>query len=100
MFRPVLAALPSGGQIAGHTAFIVRTLLIQEYRKILLRDPVLALELLPSDWQGKNADQLCRSLYRRTYKAADAYIGDVMETADGELPLPDVAYSRRFGGLN
>lgn len=100
MFRPVMRALQAGPQVADKTAFCTRTLLIQEYRKILLRDPMLPDELLPSNWQGTAAYQLCRNLYRALHGPADAYLTDVMETADGPLPPTSSAFSTRFGGLN
>jgi phenylacetic acid degradation operon negative regulatory protein len=78
----------------------VRTLLIQEYRKVLLRDPQLPAELLPSHWHGAAAYQLCRNLYRAVYAAADAYLTTAMETADGPLPPPNKQFLGRFGGLD
>ena len=81
------------------TAFITRTLLIQEYRKALLRDPQLPQELLPSTWHGHAAYQLCRNLYRAIFRETDDYLGEVMETADGPLPPPGAGYLQRFGGL-
>jgi len=78
----------------------VRTLLIQEYRKVLLRDPQLPAELLPSNWHGTAAYQLCRNLYRAVYSHADEYLTDAMETADGPLPPPDRRFMARFGGLD
>jgi phenylacetic acid degradation operon negative regulatory protein len=81
------------------TAFLLRTLLIQEYRRLLLRDPQLPAELLPADWHGAKAYALCRELYRGLFRACDAYLGDTVETADGPLPPPDRDYYKRFGGL-
>lgn len=98
-FRPVMAASRRSRTIAPHTAFQVRTLLIQEYRKVLLRDPLLPAELLPQGWHGVPAYQLCRNLYRQVYAAADEFLGDAMETADGPLPPPSPDFYRRFGGL-
>ncbi len=99
-FRPVHRALAAKGQLSDKSAFIVRTLLIQEYRKVLLRDPCLPAELLPGSWHGAAAYQLCRNLYRRLYAQADAYVDTTMETADGPLPPPSRDYNRRFGGLS
>jgi len=99
-FRPVFAALRRGREPEPQQAFVVRTLLIQAYRKILLRDPLLPVELLPKDWQGTHAYQLTRNLYRAVYAAADVYLGEAMETADGPLPPPEPAYYQRFGGLS
>jgi phenylacetic acid degradation operon negative regulatory protein len=41
----------------------VRTLLIHEYRRVLLRDPNLPEALLPAGWPGLQARALCESLY-------------------------------------
>lgn len=99
MFRPLIGALQKHREVKPRTAFVARTLLIQEYRKVLLRDPQLPLELLPSGWHGAAAYQLCRNLYRDLYDAADAYLSDAFETADGPLPPPASHYLQRFGGL-
>ena len=99
-FRPLMAALQKSPKITDETAFIARTLLIQEYRKIMLRDPLLPQELLPGNWQGATAYQLCSNLYRLVYEAADRYLTASMETADGPLPLPAPAFLQRFGGLD
>lgn len=99
MFRPLIAALAKSNGVATRTAFVTRTLLIQEYRKVLLRDPQLPVELLPADWHGIRAYQLCRNLYRGLYARADEYLSETMETADGALPPPTGSYLQRFGGL-
>ncbi len=98
-FRPLLKTLAGKSELTEKSAFIVRTLLIQEYRKVLLRDPLLPSELLPADWQGVAAYQLCRNLYRRVHANADAYLDNSVETADGPLPPPRPSFMQRFGGL-
>ena len=101
-FRPLITALSAKSkkaQLSDKSAFIVRTLLIQEYRKVLLRDPWLPSELLPANWHGAAAYQLCRNLYRIVYAGADAYLDDTIETADGPLPPPGPSFLQRFGGL-
>ncbi len=99
-FRPVYKAMSGKGGITEKAAFLVRTLLIQEYRKVLLRDPWLPPELLPAAWHGAAAYQLCRNLYRGVHGPADAHLDKMMETADGPLPPPSRAFMRRFGGLD
>lgn len=99
MFRPLFSALKKARKVDPRTAFVTRTLLIQEYRKVLLRDPQLPQELLPAGWHGTPAYQLCRNLYRALHEAADDYLSEVMETADGPLPPPAGGYLQRFGGL-
>ena len=99
MFRPLYAALKKTRKVEPRTAFVTRTLLIQEYRKVLLRDPQLPLELLPAGWHGTAAYQLCRNLYLGLHEAADEFLSGFMETADGPLPPPSGNYLQRFGGL-
>ncbi|MDX1515930.1 MAG: phenylacetic acid degradation operon negative regulatory protein PaaX [Woeseiaceae bacterium] len=99
-FEPARRAASNAASIAPLTAFVIRTLLIQEYRKVLLRDPKMPLELLPDGWQGTPAYRLCRDLYRAVYSAADEYITANVESLDGALPLPGDDYEYRFGGLS
>ena len=98
-FQPVYAALSGRSHPSDREAFVIRTLLIQEYRKVLLRDPWLPAELLPENWHGAAAYQLCRNLYRTVHEQADAWLDETMETADGPLPPAARAFRQRFGGL-
>jgi phenylacetic acid degradation operon negative regulatory protein len=98
-FRPLYKSLRHSRDINAKTAFVTRTMLIQEYRKVLLRDPQLPVELLPTGWHGTAAYQLCRNLYLGLFRRADDYLSDTMETADGPLPPPARSYLGRFGGL-
>ena len=99
MFADARKSLSGGQPVSGRTAFVLRTLLIQEYRKILLRDPQLPAELLPADWHGRSAYQLCASLYRDVYRAADDYLTETLETEHGQLPGNEPQFYSRFGGL-
>jgi hypothetical protein len=51
--------------------FVVRTLLIHAYRRVLPRDPRLPAALLPLDWPGAAAFALCRDFYRLTHRSAE-----------------------------
>ncbi len=66
-------------------AFYVRTLLIHEYRRILLRDPNLPDELLPASWSGLEARQLCQALYQDVKPASEAYLMETVQTLEGVL---------------
>lgn len=102
-FRPVFHALEKNRhadpRVDNRLAFLVRTLLIQEYRRGLLRDPLLPAELLPPGWHGTAAYQLCRNLYRLVCDAADDFMSHAFETADGPLPPPAPEFYARFGGI-
>ncbi len=97
-FRPVYRAVRPGA-LDPLLAFQIRALLIHEYRKIVLRDPLLPEALLPANWSGLTAYQLCRNLYRALAPESETYLTEEMETADGPLPPADPGFHARFGGL-
>ncbi len=98
-FQPVARLLETGDDVPRQTCFILRSLLIHEYRRVLLRDPDLPEELLPTDWAGTAARELCHTIYRRVWRPAEAHLMSVLETADGRLPAASQSFYRRFGGL-
>jgi phenylacetic acid degradation operon negative regulatory protein len=98
-FASLRAALPPAGDIEPRTALVVRTLLVHEFRKIHLRDPLLPATLLPASWIGLAAYDLCRGLYARVFHAAETQLSEVAERRDGALPAPNAGILRRFGGL-
>ena len=99
MFRPLLQELGELS-ISDEHAFQARTLLIHEYRRIMLKDPFLPDELLCTNWNGRAARQLCANLYQQLWQSAERYISSHLETADGPLPAANQKFLRRFGGLN
>lgn len=98
-FRPLWQELKIDDTLTPEECLLARTLLIHEYRKILLRDPQLPDALLPGDWEGRSARQLCRNLYRQIYERAEAWLDETLENASGPLPGPNDGFYKRFGGL-
>ena len=79
--------------------FVVRTLLVHAYRRVLLRDPLLPAALLPMDWPGAAAYALCRDFYRLTHVSAERHLAATLATPDTTLPPANAAFRSRFGGL-
>ncbi len=77
-------------------AFFVRTLLIHEYRRVLLRDPNLPEAFLPSDWPGVRARQLCETLYRGLLEGSEQFLLALVETTDGPLAKTPLAIRQRL----
>jgi phenylacetic acid degradation operon negative regulatory protein len=78
------------GRVAPHDAeqgFVVRSLLVHEYRRVRLRDPQLPRALMPPDWPGAAAYAMCRDLYRSVQPLADSHLASVL-AADGDALLP------------
>ncbi len=87
------------GRPEPRAAFAVRTLLIHEYRRLHLRDPLLPTELLPTAWPGARAAQLCQAIYRLIFEASEEHLSSVATRLGGPLPPPEPAVKKRFGGL-
>jgi len=98
-FTPILPQLQAVDELDAQSCFLLRTLLIHQYRKILLKDPHLPQALLPSDWAGNTARELCQNLYQLCYQQAEQYLSDTQETAAGALPDADASFYKRFGGI-
>ena len=98
-FAPVESLLGRGMALPADTAFLVRTLLIHEYRRIHLRDPLLPPALLPSNWVGASAYEMCRRVYARVFPAAEKHLSVTAHQLHRPLPAANSAAHKRFGGI-
>lgn len=96
-FAPLLRSLSESPPADGLGALAARTLLIHEFRRIALRDPLLPAALLPPDWPGDAARQMARDIYFRLVAPSEAWLDACDGAPDGLLPPPP-AFARRFGG--
>jgi phenylacetic acid degradation operon negative regulatory protein len=87
-------ATPDPGQ-----CFVVRTLLIHEFRRVTLHDPQLPPAMLPAPWHAHEAYALCRDFYRLTHRCAEQHLAATLETDGGPLPPAAPYFYERFGGL-
>jgi phenylacetic acid degradation operon negative regulatory protein len=101
-FGGVIDAFRAAGAESGDSGqcFIVRTLLIHAFRRVLLRDPQLPPALLPFDWPGAAAFALCRDFYRLTHKRAEMHLTATLSPDGDPLPPANPEFYRRFGGLD
>ncbi len=97
-FQPALPML--SGDFDPQTAFVVQTLLIHSFRRVVLHDPRLPAALLPSGWPGHTAYDLCREIYLLTYRQAQTYLLAQLHEAVKPYLSPNAEFCRRFGGLD
>jgi phenylacetic acid degradation operon negative regulatory protein len=83
----------------GDDALVARTLLIHDFRRIVLRDPALPAALLPAEWPEPEARALAARIYRQVAPAADRYLDGQALNEAGPLPPPDTAFAERFREL-
>ena len=81
---------------ADETAFLLRVLLVHDYRRLLLRDPSLPGVLLPADWPGQSARLLCSELYRRLLAPSERHLDACFQLADGAVPEASALLHERF----
>jgi phenylacetic acid degradation operon negative regulatory protein len=81
-------------------AFVLRTLLIHEFRRVLLRDPGLPTALLPAHWPGAAARQLTAQIYAAVLRPAEEFLHTHGEGFDSNMPsgqrAPLAELLRRF----
>ena len=82
--------------VSEQDAFLLRTLLIHDYRRLLLRDPELPEVLLPADWPGQQARILCKELYKRLEPLSNRHLDQLLCLADGTVPAEDATLPERF----
>ncbi|USG59959.1 phenylacetic acid degradation operon negative regulatory protein PaaX [Sneathiella marina] len=79
--------------------FIIRSLLVHDYRRVLLRDPMLPAKLLPDGWNGNQARALFQQIYQQVWEGAERHLLNVLENSTGRLPPASEEFKARFGGL-
>ena len=79
-------------------ALIARVLLIHEYRRVVLRDPVLPPVVLPKDWPGHVARILCAEVYRALLASSEAWLdGHAIDDSGAALPANRLIFERFSG---
>ena len=99
-FAPLAAAVRDSAHLSPQPAFLVRTFLIHEYRKIHLKDPLLPPALLPAQWVGTEAYELTARLYCAVFAASEQFLCDTGRTIGGVLPPANAEVRARFGGMD
>ena len=89
-------ALQGGEAFSDLEALIVRILLIHDYRRAVLKDPLLPAELLPEPSAGRTARELCRDVYLALAPSAERWLDRHGQNHEGGLPPADRAFARRF----
>ena len=87
-FEPLRGWIGRGEPLTEADAFTARILLIHHYRRVVLRDPLLPTALLPVDWPGRAASELCGEIYRGLLRQSEQWLDQHATNENGPLPKP------------
>ena len=96
-FEPLRAFIERREKLGDADAFTSRILLIHHYRRVVLRDPLLPVALLPKNWPGRAARALCGEIYRALLSSSEQWLDRHGSNENGRLPKAAGELSRRFG---
>lgn len=86
-------------QTNAEQAFLLRILLVHDFRRLLLRDPMLPASLLPASWTGSEARQLFNRLYLQLQEASEEHLDTQLQRADESTPRTGLMFSKRIAAM-
>lgn len=99
IYSASLRALERGTACTDLEALLVRILLIHDYRRAVLKDPLLPQQLLPSPWAGTAARELCGKIYKSLVPAAERWLDSHAQNDRGLLPAANRDFHGRFASI-
>jgi len=93
-----LDAISAQGTPDAETCFYLRCLLIHAYRRIVLKDPMLPVPLLPGDWPGLRAERVMAALYQSLSEIAQGHVMDMLNGINRPFDAPGSGFNARFEG--
>jgi phenylacetic acid degradation operon negative regulatory protein len=99
-FEPLRPRVGRSARLSDSEAFTARILLIHSYRRVVLRDPLLPTALLPKDWPGRAARQLCGEIYRALLPSSEQWLDRYGSNEGGPLPGAAAELRQRFREIN
>ncbi len=96
LFRKLREALTKNAALSDADALAVRLLLIQEFRRIVLRDPALPPSLLPAGWPGEEARRAAAEIYGKILKGSERELDLCQADETHKLPRPNSSLAQRF----
>ena len=82
--------------IAPQQWFMIRTLLIHAFRRIVLHDPLLPIELLPDPWIGAQAYTFVSKIYWQSLSGSEAHLSAVLGSTPDEVKRAGMQLRKRF----
>ncbi|MGI9608512.1 MAG: PaaX family transcriptional regulator [Acidimicrobiales bacterium] len=90
-YEPIVGDLTT---ISPADALTLRTLMVDDWRRVALRSPELPAKLIPDDWPATDARSIAAAIYRRLADPSETHLTEMLG-----VPPPGVydTIERRFG---
>ena len=96
-FKPLSVALSTGAELDPLSAMAARSLMIHQFRRIALRDPLFPAELTPVDWKGDKARVLASLIYRRLAVSSERWLDGCRDSEGRAFSKAASNIANRFG---
>ncbi len=95
-FQPLEQRLNGGFELDPVSAMAARSLLIHQFRRLALRDPLFPLELTPAGWNADAARRLASSLYAILAVSSEQWLDGCRGSSGAVIPKPHIDMAKRF----
>ena len=95
-FEPIFDSVEAGTGFSPAESLVVRTLLVHDWRKLVLQDVDLPVCYKPKGWVGEDARVMVAKIYQSLVKSSEQYLDDCLAGPSDTLPKPISEFSNRF----
>jgi len=98
-YNSTLKAVNAAKYITPMDALVLRTLLIHDWRRVVLKDVALPDELRPDDWAGERARQMVGALYHVLLEQSETQLTACFAGPNTVLAKAEITVHQRFKNL-
>lgn len=99
LYTPVFNGIKEVKSLSSEHCFLLKTLLINDYRYLLWHDVLNTNLLFGDDWIGRKARTMTAKIYRSIDTKANQHFSSVAVNSQGALPKPAPGAKKRFAHL-
>ena len=98
-YEAIFDRLDEAHELSTKDSFLIKTLMINDYRRLLWHDKIRSGLLMGDDWVGRRARSIAASIYCKVDKKGRQYFRSIGKCSSGELPPIETQYKKRFKHL-
>ncbi len=95
-YRPIYQCIQQVGRLTDEQNFLLRTLLINDYRHLLWHDVIHSNLLFGDNWVGRGARQITANIYCAVESSSSRHFCDIAVNSQGKLPRVSERSKKRF----